>query len=322
VTNVDFHWESPVADISPFSQPGRFWRGNLHTHSTLSDGALPPDKVVDAYKDAGYDFMMLSEHFVHQFDWPIADTRPMRSNCFTTIIGAELHTPKTTVGDLWHIIAVGLPLDFEPCGKDETGPELAHRAANAGAFIGIAHPAWSQLTVADGHCIDVAHAVEIYNHGCAVRTDRGEGWYLLDQMLNDGKRLTAFATDDAHFHDHDFDAFGGWVHVKAESLEPEVLLKALKLGDYYSSQGPQIHSLSISGNELDIECSPVDAIIVVGGTSRSAIRTGRSVSRTTVDLTQLEKGLFVPDPSPWLRVTVMDASGKRAWTNPIWRDEL
>ena len=82
-----------MADISPFSQPGQFWRGNLHTHSTLSDGTLSPDKVVDAYKDTGYDFIMLSEHFVHRFDWPIADTRPMRSNCFTTIIGAELHAP-------------------------------------------------------------------------------------------------------------------------------------------------------------------------------------------------------------------------------------
>ena len=24
----------------PFDKPGRFWKGNLHTHSTLSDGAL------------------------------------------------------------------------------------------------------------------------------------------------------------------------------------------------------------------------------------------------------------------------------------------
>ncbi len=145
---------------------------------------------------------------------------------------------------------------------------------------------------------------------------------MLEQMLNDGKRLTALATDDAHFDDCDRDAFGGWVHVKAESLEPEALLEALKLGQYYSSQGPQIHSLSISGDQLDIKCSPVEKIIVVGGTSRSASHTGRAISEASVDLTQLEKGLFVPAPSPWLRVTVVDASGKRAWSNPIWLDEL
>ncbi len=26
-----------------FARPGRFFRGNLHTHSDVSDGALPPD---------------------------------------------------------------------------------------------------------------------------------------------------------------------------------------------------------------------------------------------------------------------------------------
>jgi len=31
--------------IAPFSTPGRFWRGNLHMHSTLSDGALSPEPV-------------------------------------------------------------------------------------------------------------------------------------------------------------------------------------------------------------------------------------------------------------------------------------
>lgn len=311
-----------MTDISPFSLPGHFWRGNLHTHSTLSDGALRIENVVESYKKAGYDFLMMSEHFVEAFKWPIADTYAMRSNSFTTIIGAELHAPKTSIGELWHILAAGLPLDFAPCGKDETGPELAKRAADAGAFVAIAHPAWSQLTLEDAYSIDAAHAVEIYNHGCAVQTDRGDGWYLLDQLLNNGKRLTGYAADDSHFTSGDDDAFGGWVHVKAESLQPDVLLEALKAGNYYSSQGPQIHSLSISGNQLDIECSPVDSISVVGGTSRSVKASGKSITRATLNLAELDVGWLVPDRSPWLRVTIINKAGQRAWTNPIWQDEL
>lgn len=311
-----------MVDISPFSQAGQFWRGNIHTHSTLSDGLLSPDKVIDAYRTEGYDFMMLSDHFVDVFDWPMADTRSLRSENFTTIIGAELHAPKTSAGELWHIVAAGLPLDFAPCGETETGPEIAQRAADAGAFVGIAHPAWSQLTLVDGHTIVAAHAVEIYNHGCAVENDRGDGWHLLDQMLNDGKRLTAFATDDAHFASHDRDAFGGWVHVKAQSLDPQDLLEALKAGHYYSSQGPQILSCSISGTQLSIECSPVDMICVAGGNSRTSKQRGRSITEATLDLKKLRVGWLLPEPSPWLRVTVIDAAGKCAWTNPIWLDEL
>lgn len=311
-----------MADISPFSLPGQFYRGNIHTHSTLSDGLLEPIEVVNAYKDAGYDFLMLSEHFVKVFDWPIADTRAFRSDDFTTLIGVELHAPDNSVGEWWHIVAAGLPLDFAPCGENETGPEIARRAAAAGAFIGIAHPAWSQLTIEDGHSIDVAHAVEIYNHGCAVETDRGDGFSLLDQMLNDGKRLSGYASDDAHFPINREDAFGGWVQVKSESLDPDALLEAMKKGHYYSSQGPKIYSVSIENNYVHIECSPVDTIAVVGGTSRAANAHGRSITKASVDLSHLRVGFTLTDPSPWLRVTIIDANGKKAWSNPIWLDEI
>lgn len=309
-----------MTSLSPFSLPGRFWRGNIHTHSTLSDGALEPRQVIDAYKNAGYDFMMLSDHFIGHYDWPIADTRSLRSNNFTTIIGSEVHAPETSVGELWHIVAAGLPLDFPPAGKTETGPQLARRAHAAGAFIGIAHPAWSQLTIEDGLAIDCAHAVEIYNHGCAIENDRGEGWYLLDQLLNEGKRLTAFATDDAHFKSPDY--FGGWVHVKAQSLDPDVLLEALKKGQYYSSQGPQIHDISVSGNDISISCSPVDNITVVCGNSRTLTRNGKAITDASFDLKKLETGWLLTKQSPWFRVVVIDHAGKRAWSNPIWKDEL
>jgi hypothetical protein len=309
-----------MASIAPFSVAGRFWRGNLHTHSTLSDGALPPEDVAGRYKQAGYDFMMLSDHFVRRFDWPIADTRAFRGNDFTTIIGAEVHAPETSAGELWHILAAGLPLDFWPTDKTETGAQLAARAAEAGAFIGIAHPAWSQLTIEDGRALASAHAVEIYNHGCAIENDRGDGWYLLDQLLNEGQRLSAFATDDAHFKTPDH--FGGWVHVKSESLAPDPLLAALKAGQYYSSQGPMIHDIAVEGSTINIETSPVDNITVICGTSRSLVRNGKAITSAELDLRKLEQGWLLNKKSQWFRVVAIDHAGKRAWSNPIWRDEI
>jgi predicted metal-dependent phosphoesterase TrpH len=306
-----------MASLVPFSNPGRFWRGNLHTHSNLSDGALPLDDVVSRYKAVGYDFLMMSEHFTHHFNYPIADTRHLRGNDFTTILGAELHAPVTSAGEWWHIVAAGLPLDFEPVKTGETGPQLAKRAAESGAFVGIAHPAWSQLTIEDGRALSFAHAVEIYNHGCAVECDRADGFYLLDQLLNEGhKHLSAFATDDAHFKSADH--FGGWVHVKAESLDPDVLLAALKRGDYYSSQGPQFHDISLNGQELTVECSPVDTIAVVCGISRTAVQIGRAITGATLNLKKLEDGWLMEKTSPWFRVVLIDNAGKRAWSNPIW----
>ena len=94
-----------------------------------------------------------------------------------------------------------------------------------------------------------AHAVEIYNHSCAVECDRGDGIVVWEEMLARDKCLTGYAADDAHFGTPD--AGGGWVMVKAERLEPELLLEALKRGDYYSSQGPEIHDISINGERGD-----------------------------------------------------------------------
>ncbi len=307
-----------MAQLPPFSAPGRFWRGNLHTHSNLSDGAWALDDVVNAYKRNGYDFLMMSEHFTHHFNYPIADTRHHRGNDFTTILGAELHAPVTSAGEWWHIVAAGLPLDFAPVQKGETGPQIAQRAVDAGAFVGIAHPAWSQLTIEDGRALSFVHAVEIYNHGCAVECDRGDGFFLHDQLLNEGHRLSAFATDDAHFKSADH--FGGWVQVKAESLDPDVLLAALKRGDYYASQGPQFYDISLDGDDLTVTCSPVDTIAIVCGISRTAVQTGRAITGATLSLRKLQDGWMMDKTSPWFRVVVIDNAGKRAWSNPVWRE--
>jgi hypothetical protein len=306
--------------IAPFSRPGRFFRGNLHTHSTLSDGALPPERAVEAYRNRGYDFVALTEHFSERYGWPLADTRLLRTGDFTTILGAELHAPATAVGELWHILALGLPDGFAPPARDETGPELAGRARRAGAFVAIAHPSWSQLTHEDGLSIDAAHAVEVYNHGCGVENDRGDGWYLLDRLSNAGRRLLAVAADDAHFRHGDRDAFGGWVNVKAEELDPEALLEALRAGAFYATQGPDIHELAIDGDELTLACSPVAAISIMGGTSRSLTRVGEAITGGSFDLSATDNPWLGAAETPWLRVVAIDVAGRRAWTNPIWRD--
>jgi hypothetical protein len=78
--------------LSAFAAQGRFWRGNLHTHSTRSDGVLEPEDVCSRYRAEGYDFLALTDHFVGQYGYPIVDTLPFRTNSFTTILGAELHS--------------------------------------------------------------------------------------------------------------------------------------------------------------------------------------------------------------------------------------
>jgi hypothetical protein len=212
-----------------FSAPGRFWRGNLHTHSNVSDGALDPEEVCRRYREEGYDFIALTDHFIGQYGYPIVDTRPFRSNSFTTILGA----------------------------------------------------------------------------------DRAEGFWHLDRLLEEGLRLTLCATDDAHFTEEDH--FGGWTMVKAEDNTPDALLEALKAGHMYASTGPQIHDVIWRPEEVTISCSAAASVIVQGQGSAAVARHGHSMTRVSVPLDRFAA-------SPWMRLTVIDRAGKRAWTNPVWKE--
>ena len=303
--------------LPAFTTSGRFWRGNLHTHSTRSDGVLDPAEVCRRYKAEGYDFIALTDHFVGRYGYPIVDTVPFRDAAFTTILGAELHSGATENGELWHILAVGLPTDFAPSNSpsfipvagQETGPQIAARAVAAGAFVAVAHPQWSGLTVEDARSITAAHAVEIYNHGCAMGCDRPDGFAIADQLLTEGRNLTLIATDDAHFSEPDH--FGGWTMVKAETNTPEALLSALKAGAFYSTQGPELRDVRVEDGHLVVECSAVSSIVALGwGTGAKAVH-GHSLTKGAVPLERLNN-------SPFVRAAVIDAAGKRAWSNPIW----
>ncbi len=296
--------------LTATAAPGRYWKGNLHGHSTLSDGALSPQEVCARYREAGYDFIALTDHFRHNYNYPLADTRPFREPGFTTLLGAELHAPATTRGVEWHILAVGLPLGFAPPASGEDGPALAARAVAAGAFVAIAHPHWYQLTPEDGATLAAAHAVEVYNHTSHVHCDRGDGLMFYDALLSEGRRLSALAVDDSHWKAED--AFGGWVMVKAEANEPEALLAALHAGAFYSTQGPVLEEVRREGDEIVVTCSPASTIALVGPVSDNVRALGHGLTGARLPLSRFA--------GSWCRLAVADAQGRRAWSNPLWLD--
>ncbi|MDE2749649.1 MAG: CehA/McbA family metallohydrolase [Chloroflexota bacterium] len=298
-------------DSLPFAQPGRFYRGNLHGHSTNSDGRWAPAEYIRQYRQNGYDFVALTDHCMEQFGWEISDTREYRDDEFTTLIGAELHPGRIESGSAWHLLAVGLPLDFETHREGDTGASVARRAMEAGAFLAATHPNWYAFTVADFETLDAADAVECYNGGCDVECDRGYSWHFIDMLLHRGHRVGAIAVDDVHAAEGVGDFMRGWVYVKAESLRPEELLRALKAGHYYSSTGAQLHNVEFLGpDKLLVECSPARQILVTGESAGALRISGGGLRGAEFDLSDVD--------SRWLRVTVRDEAGGRAWTNPVW----
>ena len=296
-----------------FSAAEGTYRGNLHGHSTHSDGRNSPADVVRLYRDAGYHFTCLSEHYWSNPRFCAAtlnDASALDRDDFITLLSAELHCQGKLYDrdGLWHIVANGLPPGFAMAGETEKGPELVSRAVAAGAYVTIAHPEWYSLTDAEAQALAEAgaHGVEIYNHASAIDAARGGGTATVDHLLHQGFRMHITATDDSH--DIPRDAFGGWVMVAARELTSGAILAALKAGDFYASTGPDILSITRDGT-----------------VSRSRPRrcSGSSLPLTTPcqpvagDGITRRMRLKKFDPA-FVRIVAIDARGRSAWSNPYW----
>ena len=71
-----------------FKQEGNWYKGNLHLHTTNSDGSATPEEAVDWYYRNGYDFLCITDHDV------ITNVEPLTKKDFVLIPGIEFgYTP-------------------------------------------------------------------------------------------------------------------------------------------------------------------------------------------------------------------------------------
>ncbi len=303
--------------LAPFGLGYSLYRGNLHGHSHHSDGETSPEAVVEAYAQLGYDFTCLSDHLWKDKRFAaetVLDNSGLDRPDFITIASAELHChgKRYDQDGLWHIVANGLPVDFAPAQDDETVDAMISRAIDAGAYVTIAHPEWYSLTHDEAQQVTHAHGVEIYNHSCAISSNRGSGIAIADALLHDGVRMSFTATDDSHFKPYDHG--GGWVMVAAEDLSADAIVSALKAGRHYSTTGPNFHHLALEDNTLIIGCSAVNSIIISAEGHLARDLQGANLTYAEIDLSALKSSYF--------RVTIRDHAGRMAWSNPYFFDDL
>jgi len=177
-------------------------RGNLHAHTTFSDGVRSPSALLREYEVRGYDFLAITDHEDHE-----NLSYPAYARAFDRLTSRLL-------------VFRGLELDFTPLSQ------------HVGRIVGereilhvLNHPARYKLSVQETvERIRIITAAGLSLDAVEV-TDTGFYRPLYD---TDEIPLVKIATDDAHRPPH----FGrAWIEVEARP-DRDAILRAIRAGDF------------------------------------------------------------------------------------------
>ena len=286
---------------NPFTQPGQWYRGNTHSHSTESDGKLSISDRFNAYKEAGYDFLVLTDHR------KVNDVQAHSSADFLAISGSEVHPPNPYGGPTYHIVAINIHKPIN-CAKMHPNAVLDEIKDQGGEAV-LCHPYWCGHTISDYIPLRNYFAIEVYNDTC-MGIGKGFSEQSWDDLLDKSGPVFGIASDDSHGTEHD--CFHGWINVKAKDLTLDSIMDALRTGSFYSTLGPEIIDITLTDNQLSVKCSEAQSIVFKAERSRGR----RYVSQNGKPLT--EAVYKVSDNTKYVRIEITDETGKKAWSNPFF----
>ena len=289
------------------------YKVQLHCHTTESDGKSAPADVMLEYKRLGFDAVAITDHD-SLTTVPTADPGG-HGLLFIMSIEESLGIPSHPER-MAHMTAVGTsqyypdpPDGTKPCGQSV----INHHPT---AFLTLAHPTYSTsnpwATIPDEDIVALRgyHAIEICNSHCRRR---GEGapedkWEI---ALNAGKRIWGAGVDDTHSFSEVPPVQGGaYCVVSADELTRSAVLDALKAGNFYPTQGPQL-TVSMDGARLSIATESPSTFVWRGPTG--TLRTTQHKCQDT---------FAPPSDAAWVRAIVTrESDGKQAWSQPFFSTE-
>lgn len=279
---------------------GSALRGNLHAHTTASDGRSPIQDVINKYADHDYDFLMISDHDIvtKAEDYAKIDHRGL-----ILIPGNEV----TRNGP--HLLHVGAEKFVEPVEDRQVVIDQINRI---GGFAVINHPNWMQDF---NHCSfenltqwQSYLGLEIFNatirrlDGSPYATDK---W---DRLLSSGRRVWGFVNDDSHLLSEDVAV--GWNMVCTADRSVAGIMEAFQRGCFYGSTGVTIDNITVTGNRIKVEAANADHIVALH-------HVGREIAHTDGHSLEIE----VPEKSKYVRFECYGRGIQAAWTQPFFISE-
>ena len=298
----------------------QWYKGNIHTHTTESDGDEDPHKVASWYRRHGYDFLVLSDHnHLTLLDYGSGRRRFRKP---LMVPGEEVSVRLDRGETPIHINGVGISRVVEPIDAGDVVSTLqanVNAIIEAGGIASINHPnfhwAFDHRAIS---LVEGASMLEVFNGHPGVNVYGAPGLpsyeEIWDGVLSAGRVIFGVATDDSHNY-HDFSPSRsnpgrGWVMVQAEELTQEAIVDGLASGNFYASTGVTLSRLECSADGIALEIEEDrDFVFTTRFTGRDGALLAESVGHTAEYEADGDEG--------YVRATVISSSGPRAWTQPV-----
>lgn len=291
-----------------------FLRGNLHTHSLLSDGDSPPQDVYAYYRDHGYAFLVLTDHNSRTDP---ADYRAEQRPGFVLIPGEEVTT--LGAGKPVHVNAICSRATIGGGTFATTREALAWAVARVKEQDAIAlvnHPNFDwTLTVDDLPAAHGADLLEIWSghpyvnsEGDVLRPSHEAMW---TRMLDSGETFAGVAVDDMHnlmvpAKEPSARPLRAWVEVFGAQATEAAICDGLRRGRLYSSAGPRLAHLVVKDGTI---------AITPEGASKVEFLGAEGAVLASVEAAAGEEARYaLRGGEGYVRARVTDKDGKRAWT--------
>lgn len=320
-----------------FKNCGNWYKGNLHSHTTISDGMLTPEQNVKLYQDHGYHFLCLSEHDIYtdhraQFNQDNFIILPgieasailyrekgnnerYRIHHLHGILGTEAIQAAAPAGIFTHMQYVPPKKFFGEWTGAQACQEINDLLLSHGCVTTYNHPIWSRVEEQEFIHTEGLSALEIFNFNTVQESNTGYDVVYWDRMLRMGKKINAFASDDNHNEGLFEDSCGGWICVQAPELSHDSIVQNFIDGNYYSSSGPAIFDWGIRDGRAWIDCSEVNRVNFIAG---NIINDGTTVLGEPYKDSLCHAEYQLKGHETYVRVEVTDKYGRTAWTNPIY----
>lgn len=286
-----------------FNNNLNWYKGNLHTHTTLSDGKVGVDECIELYKKAHYDFLAITDH---------NKIFKGKDEKLLLLDSIEYDRNDFKTKRAYHI--TGIAIEEDPMvEKAYTPQEIIDAIKRKNGLAIIAHPAWSLLTHEDVFNLNNYTGMEVWNSVSETDSCRGDSSNYIDVLASKGVVPLIFAVDDTHFYRKDL--FGGYILVNSRSLDRESILENIRRGNFYCSQGPEIKQIYVEEGIIRVKTSPVSEIRFISDTFYSPDRISKREGEV------VSEGEYKIRPTDTVvRIECVDAQGKKAWSQFIKLD--